>query len=95
MGELTNEYDKNAAVIVAIDHFKQEEVVGHVPLFLIKTWKKFLQLPRSYASCKVIGTRVNRGIGVVLEIPIEISLIGKETATEWLKNSIASHKFDD
>ena len=86
--ELSNEYGKYAAAIVAIDHFKREEVVGHVPLFLSKTLNKFLHLPGLHASCKVTGTRINRRIGVGLEIPIEITFVGKETATEWLKKGL-------
>ena len=43
--ELSNEYDKYAAVIVSIDHFKQEKVVGKLSLFLSKTLNKFLLLP--------------------------------------------------
>ena len=43
--ELGNKCDEYAAAIVAIDHFKREEVVGHVPLFLSKTFIKFLRLP--------------------------------------------------
>ena len=31
--------------IVAIDHFKREDVVGYVPLFLSKMLSKFLCLP--------------------------------------------------
>ena len=65
-----NEYDEYVAAIAAIDNFKREEVVRHVPFFLSKTLKKFLRLHRSYASCKVTGTRINRGVGVGLEIPI-------------------------
>ena len=34
---------------------------------------------------QVTGTRISRGIGVGLEIPIEITSVGKETATEWFK----------
>ena len=86
--ELVNKYDEYAAAIVAIDHLKQEEVVGHVPLFLSKTLSKFLCLPGSYASCKVIGTKINRGNGVGLELPIGITFVGKETATEWLKKAL-------
>ena len=85
--ELSNEYDEYAVAIVATDHFKRE-AVGHMPLFLRKTLNKFLRLPGSYASYKVTGTRINRGIGVGLEIPIEITFVGKETATEWLKNAL-------
>ena len=43
--ELSNEYDKYAAVIVSIDHFKQGKVVGKLSLFLSKTLNKFLLLP--------------------------------------------------
>ena len=73
--------------ITANDHFKREEVVSYVPLFLSKTLNKFLHLPGSYASCKRTGTRINRGIGVGLEITIEITFVRKETATEWLKKA--------
>ena len=48
--ELSNEYDEYNAAVVAIDHFKQEEVVGHVPLFLRKTLNKFLRLPVSHVK---------------------------------------------
>ena len=41
--ELSNEYDEYALAIVAIDHFKREEVAGHVSLFLSKTLNKFLR----------------------------------------------------
>ena len=52
--ELSNEYDEYAVVIVTIDHFKREEVVGYVPLFLSKT----LQVP-SFARivCKLQSYR--------------------------------------
>ena len=79
------EYD---AAIVAIDHFKQEEVVGHVPLFLMNTLNKFFRLPRSYVNCKVTGTRINRGISVRLEIPTEITFAGEETSTGWFKKAL-------
>ena len=78
--ELSNINEEHAVSIVAIDHFKRE-IVGHVSLFLSKTLNKLLCLPGSCASCEVTGTRINRGIGVGMEIPIEISFLGKETAT--------------
>ena len=69
--DLSNEYDEHAVTIVAIDYFKREEVVGHVPLFLSKTLNKFVRLPGSYTSCKVTGTRINRGIGVGLRYQLK------------------------
>ena len=59
-----------------------------MPLFLSKTLNKFFCLPGSYASCKVTGTRINREIGVGLEIPIEMTFVGKETATKQLKKAL-------
>ena len=64
--KLSNDKDEYAEAIVAIDHFKREIVVGHVVLLLSKTLNKFLCFPGSYASCKVTGTRINRGVGVRL-----------------------------
>ena len=78
--ELSNINEEHAVSIVAIDHCKRE-IVGHVSLFLSKTLNKLLCLPGSYASCEVTGTRIIRGIGVGMEIPTEISFLGKETAT--------------
>ena len=87
--ELSYECHGYAVVIVAIDHFKQEELVGHVTIFLSKTLNKLLRLPGSDASCKVTGTRINRGIGVELEILIDKkSFVEKETVTEWLKKAL-------
>ena len=68
--DLSNEYDDYAVTIDVIDHFKREEVVGHVPLSLSKTLNKFLCLPGSYASRKVTGTTINRGNCLGLEILI-------------------------
>ena len=86
--EISNEYEEYALAIVTIDHFKREEVVGHVSLFLSKTLNKFLRLPGSYASCKITGTTISWEIGVGLEISIEITFVGKETAVEWLEKAL-------
>ena len=82
--ELSNEYDEYSAAIVAIDHFKQKEVVGYVYFFLNKTLNKLLNL----SGFKVTGTTINKGIGVGLAIPIETTFVLKEMATEWLKTAL-------
>ena len=79
--ERSNEYDEYTLTIAAVDHFKREEVVGHVSLFLSQTLNKFLRLYGLYASCKVTATRINRGIGVGLEKTVAIVFVGKKTAT--------------
>ena len=69
--KLSIAYHEYFAAIAAIDHFKQEEVVGNVvALFLSKTLNKFLRLPGSYASCNVTGTKISKGIIVGLDIRI-------------------------
>ena len=89
--ELSDGYDEYAGAIIAIDLFKREEVLGHVPLFLSLTLSKFLRLPESYASWKVTGRIINREVDAEFEIPIEINFIGKETAIEWLKKALPLH----
>ena len=53
-------------------------------------WQKMLRASQAglYASCKVTGTKINRGIGVGLETPIEVTFVGKETASERLKKAL-------
>ena len=43
--ELSNEYDEHAAAINDFDHYKREEVFGHVPLFFSKTLKSSFTFP--------------------------------------------------
>ena len=43
--KVSNEYDECTVAIVSIDHFKREEVIGNVPLFLSKT------LSKSFFAC--------------------------------------------
>ena len=50
--EPRNEYNEHAVAIVAIDHFKQEEVVGHIPLFISKKLNKFLG---TWPDCKPVA----------------------------------------
>ena len=44
-------------------------VVGHVPLGLSKPFSNFLLLPRSTILCTVTGRKINRWVGLGLEIP--------------------------
>ena len=50
--EPRNEYNEHAVAIVAIDHFKQEEVVGHIPPFISKKLNKFLG---TWPDCKPVA----------------------------------------
>ena len=54
---MSNVADKNAVAV-----YKEDIVVGHVP-------SKFSEERTNKAFAKVIGERVNRGVGYGLEIP--------------------------
>ena len=64
--ELSNECDEYAVAIVAIDRFKREVVVGHVPLFLSKTLSSFACPDRTRAA-KLEEQEQTEGIGVGLK----------------------------
>ena len=51
--ELSNENNEYVAAIVAIDHFKREEVLGHVPLFLSKALTSSFACPDSMQVAKL------------------------------------------
>ena len=47
----------------------QKKIVGHVPLNWSKVASKFLPFTNHHIRVKVTGKRVNRGVGLGLEIP--------------------------
>ena len=55
-------------------------VVGHVPPGLSKTFSNFLSLPTSAILCIVTGKRLNRGVGLELELPVMYQARGHEKA---------------
>ena len=63
-----NENDKSAVAIVWDDSVSKK-IVGHVPLNWSKVASKFLQLTNHHIHVEVTRKRVNRGVGLGLEIP--------------------------
>ena len=61
--EPTNPYDDFAVSVV-----KDGAMVGHVPKYVSRVICFFLKRVGSVGFCKVAGSRVNRGIGLGLEI---------------------------
>ena len=62
--EILNEYDRFAVAI-----WKDEEVVEHVPKAMSKITSFFLKYDGSVVFCDVIGRRVNRDVGLGMEVP--------------------------
>ena len=62
-------------------------VVGHVPQNLCGFWR-FLTLPGTSIRAEVLGTRVNRGAGHGLEVPVRFIFQGHRKAVEWVQKKI-------
>ena len=51
--------------------FPHNEVVGDVPFYWSELANKFLKFPNHHISVVGTGNRVNRGIGLGIEIPVD------------------------
>ena len=54
------------------------KVVGHIPVLFSRVFHFFLQRHGHNGYCEITGERINRGIGVGLEIPCIYHLSGKQ-----------------
>ena len=71
--ESTNPYDDFAVSVV-----KDGALVGHVPKYVIRVICFFLKRVGSVEFCKVTSSRVNRGVGLGLEIPCTYKFYGRQ-----------------
>ena len=62
--EVHNEHDHFALAII-----KDGEVIGHVPHVLNKVVDFFLKRDGNVAFCEVTGQRINRSVGLGIEVP--------------------------
>ena len=83
--EPTNPYDDFAMSIV-----KDGAVVGHVPKYDSRVICFFLKRVESVGFCEVTGSRVNRGVGLGLEIPCTYKLYGRQTYLDQLQTLLLS-----
>ena len=65
-----NEYDKHGVAII-YDSFHFNKVVKHIPLYWSELANKFLKFSNHHIGVVVTGKRINRGIGLGLEIPVD------------------------
>ena len=68
--EKDNKYYKHAVAII-YDSFHSNKVVGHVPLYWSELANKCLKFPNHHVRVVVTGKRVNRGIGLGPQIPVD------------------------
>ena len=80
-------YDKHAFAII-YDSFHLEKVLGHIRFYWSELVNKFLKFPNHYIRVIVTGKRVNRGVGLALEIPDDYFFRGDNRVIEWFKKSI-------
>ena len=81
--EQTNEVDKHAVVIMRSNSLGKESVVGHFPQNISK-FLMFLMISFTSIEVEVVGKRLRRRGGYVLEIPAKYRFYGQEKIVEWL-----------
>ena len=85
--EKDNEFDKHVVAII-YDSFHSNKVVGHASLYWSESANKFLKFPNHHIRVAATGKRVNRGIGLGQEIPVDYFFHGDNRVIEWFKKSI-------
>ena len=78
-----NVHDPHAVAIIA-----GNAIVGHVPENICGFFWRFLSLPNTSIRAEVLGTRVNRGAGHGLEIPVRYIFQGHQKAVRWIKGKV-------
>ena len=66
----------------------EDVIIGHVPELFNRQLFYFLQRDGHYGYCEVTGERINRGIGVGLEIPCKYHLRGMNIYVKKLSSII-------
>ena len=61
--------------------------VGHIPLNWSKVLSKFPQFTNHHDGVEVTGKRVNHGVGLGVEIPINCFFYGDARVTIWMKRA--------
>ena len=85
--EKDNEHGKHAVAII-YDSFHSNNFVRQIPLYWRELANKFLKFLNHHIRIIVTGKRVNRGIGLGLEIPIDYFFHGDNRILKWFKKSI-------
>ena len=82
-GQPDNEHDLYAVAIV-----NNGEVVGHIPRMTSKVVCFFLRYDGNEGYCVITGARLNRGVGLGLEVPCLYKFCGKMIYLKKLKEKL-------
>ena len=78
--ELDNNHDQYAVAVI-----KDGEVVGHVPQAKSRLISFFLGYDGNVCFCEVTGARLNRGVGLGMEVPCVYKFYGRSAYVKKLK----------
>ena len=81
-----NEHDPYAVAV------KDEEVAGHVPRNISQVVSFFLSHSGNVGFCNITGPRVNRGVGLGLEVPCVYKFYGKKVYLKKLTELLGDVK---
>ena len=72
--ELNNEHDQYAVAVI-----REGDVVGHVPQTVSRVIFFFLGYVGNVGFCEVTGPRLNRGVGLGVEVPCVYKFYGRQS----------------
>lgn len=82
--ELNNEHDQYAVAVI-----KEGEVVGHVPKAVSRVVFFFLGYDGNVGFCEVTGPRLNRGVGLGVEVPCVYKFYGRQSHVRRLEELLS------
>ena len=82
-----NKYGKHAVEKI-YGNFHWNKAVGHVQLDWRELANKFFKFPNIRSVLLLLAKRVNRSIGLGLQIPIDYFFQGDNRVIKWLKKSV-------
>ena len=88
--EPSNTEDSEAVAVTRRDY--KSCVLGHLPRYFCKWVSRFLKKSTNKAMAEIMGTKVNRGAGLGLEVPCTYKFHGDNDSIEWLKKKIEFEK---
>ena len=69
--------------------FEETMSSGMYPNIYVASFGDFLSPPRTSIRAQVLGSRVNRGAGYVLQIPVRFIFQGHAKGVEWARKKIS------
>ena len=82
-----NKFNPSAVTLIHDDCWKQK-VIGHLPLYLSKTFCPLFELPDYSTSVMLIGKWVNGGADDGLEIPAEYKFFWKKRTVSRVEKQV-------